>query len=193
MVSGYPDWHKGVKADIIAQTLEKIAVDIVSATVGNLGVDIKAQTINKLDIDIVAQSVAELHTFWKIGKTYAQRAGWNADANKSVTILSVTGKGILFFYLVRVYANTNSNNVGIEIIADGCNVEGYTTFDLWHDYGCTAETAPFALTKYGVDDECVGMFVPRIPLTFESSLELKVSNPTSYSQSGDYWYVYTLL
>jgi|GEM_PF-4178308 len=62
MPSGYPDWHKGVKADIIAQTLDKIKVDIVSQTLAELGIDIKAQTIDKLGIDIKAQTLAELAT-----------------------------------------------------------------------------------------------------------------------------------
>jgi len=60
MPSGYPDWHKGVKADIIAQTLEKILVDIVATSVGNLPIDIKANSVGNLPVDLKANSVEKL-------------------------------------------------------------------------------------------------------------------------------------
>jgi len=193
MVSGYPDWHKGVKADIIAQTLEKMLVDIAAVSVGDLGVDIKAQTISKLDIDITAQSIAELVSFWKVGKSYAGRGGWYADPKATPTVISVSGKGVLLFYLVLVEAATGSHYVGMDIIADGGNVSGFTSFDMWNDYGFGPNTAPFSLLKYAVDGKCVGAFVPRVPLTFDTSLELRVANYSDYAQSGSYLFAYTVL
>jgi len=60
MASGYPDWHRGVKSDIIAQTLDKLLIDIVAQSMGNLGVDLKANSVGTLPIDIVASSVGNV-------------------------------------------------------------------------------------------------------------------------------------
>jgi len=58
---GYADFHAPVKADIIAQTIEKLAVDIVAQTLAKINVDIVAQTIKTLAIDIAAQTLAKLN------------------------------------------------------------------------------------------------------------------------------------
>jgi len=193
MPSGYPDWHKGVKADIIAQTIDLIKTSIEAVAVDKFDVDIVAQTVSKLDIDIISQSIAELLMFWKIGKCFAGWGSWNADPRSEVVILDITGRGILFYYFVRVQPQTESDWVGMRIVADDNVVTWSEYFALWNDHGFDKNTAPWQLLKYAADGECIGAFAPRIPLTFDESLTLKVMNYSNYSQAGNYWYIYTIL
>jgi len=184
---------EGVKADIIAQTLEKMLVDIAAVSVGDLGVDIKAQTINKLDIDIMAQTIAELISFTKVGRCYASISSWTADPETNPTILSVNGRGVLFYYIVTSNAATGSHRVGMTVTMDGNSLISALAFETWNNLGFTPDTAPFSLLKYAADGMCVGAFVPRVPMTFDTSLELGVANPTNSQQSGVYIYAYSIL
>lgn len=60
MTKGYPDWHAGVKSDIVAQTLESMAIDVTSQTIDKLKTDITAQTVDSLAIDVKFQTLEEL-------------------------------------------------------------------------------------------------------------------------------------
>jgi len=193
MASGYPDWHKGVKSDIIAQTIDLIKTSIDAVTVDKFDVDIVAQTIAQLGIDIKAQTIAELIQFVKVGKCYADFGGWLADPNEEIVVVDVSGRGNLIFYLVYLDAASGSDESRWDIVLDGSSLVDYRAIYWFNDLGCDVNTFPVKLFKYAADGVCCIAFVPSVPITFDSSLTLKIKASAVGSQSGYYWYIYTLL
>jgi len=134
MPSGYKDWHKGVKADIIAQTLEKIAVDIVASSIGNLPIDIKAQTISNLDIDIAAQTIERLIQSPSYGGARQFHSSTGADPDVETLIGRISGSGIIYGgYLFWQYDEANPYDE-VKVVIDGNDCGSWFIEDLakWH-------------------------------------------------------------
>ena len=108
MASGYSDWHKGVKSDIIAQTLDKLAVDIVAQTLDKFAVDIVAQTVGNIGINIKAQDLVELAA--GIRTFQAEAVEWvdvsqtaSIAANSSETIIVRAPAGYIYEVVTGVF------------------------------------------------------------------------------------------
>jgi len=172
MPAGYPDWHKGVKADIIAQTLEKIAVDIVAATVGTLGIDIKAQTISELDIDVQAQTIAELTERWKYGKVSGANFTTTIPAETSQVVFSVTGKG----YFIWGLFTPEHDLIDVELEFDGDSLVWSPHAHALNSLGFGNASPFYGLLKYTAGGECAFYILPPFPLSFESSFKIWAGN-----------------
>jgi len=181
MPRGYPDWHRGVKADIIAQTIDKIKIDII------------AQTLEKIGVDILAQTISEIIQYPKVGKCYAEFGYWAGDADEEFTVVDVLGRGHLIFYLVFIYARVGSEATSWNIVLDGKSLTGDKTYFAFNMLGFDVNTFPIKLLKFATDGECSIAFVPSVPISFDVSLRLTITvTPQGYSD-GWYMYAYTLL
>jgi len=106
MPSGYPDWHKGVKSDIIAQTIDKIRTSIDAVTVDKFEVDLVAQSLDKLSIDIVAQSVDRLIQAPSYGCVRSLEFNVTLAEGERKEIFRIVGEGIVHGGFFRVFLNT---------------------------------------------------------------------------------------
>ena len=71
MVSGYPDWHRGVKADIVNQTIENIKVDITQQTLPQISTTVVVSQFESIEW-IIADSLTPVPPY--SGETILIRA-----------------------------------------------------------------------------------------------------------------------
>jgi hypothetical protein len=189
MPSGYPDWHKGVKADIIAQTLEKLAVDIVATTVGTLGIDIQAQTIDKLNIDIISQTISELTQRNKLGAVRNSQTIKTVTAGTETTVFSLTGKGY-FIYALFVF---DYDDLAVNLKFDNPTAYWGVSPKNLYDYGFTSSTPFMGLGAYTAGGSAVMYIAPLMPMSFESSFEISILNPDTVDHTAFVGLYYAIL
>jgi len=187
MAVGLPDWYKGVKADIIAQTLEKVAVDVVAATVGNLGIDIKAQTISNLDIDIAAQTIARLIQAPSYGGARYFVAGGTANPGDEISMFNISGTGIIYGGYIHLSGLQTPEHgyLGINIDGQGEHWVGIDDFDT---QGIDSDEAFVFFNTLYDDINYIYQFKFMSGITFESSFNSKLRLSSS-ATGATTWYV----
>ncbi len=197
MSSGYPDWHKGVKADIVAQSLDKIAVDIVSQTIANLAVDVAAQTISELAINIKAQDLAELKS--AITTQQAISVEWlfrtqtgNVSPGSSVSteIYAPTGYiyEILFLRLQCSPPSGASTGTHSFFVSDTSYLsgilEGESTYDteLRYEYGYWMSANSY---QYPTQEISQVMVLKGIYVDADTGLRIRYKNDTDVTQTNN--------
>jgi hypothetical protein len=171
-----------IKTDIAAQSVGNLGVDIRAQSLGNIGVDLRAQTIQKLNMDIYAQTISEVNIWAKHGVHQTISTGGPVPAGGSATFLTVTGTGIVEWFLGWVKANTNSHLTYIAIIADGTPVSPYWSFSQLNDFGFGPTTPWVQLLKYAADGFCVLALTPPFGLKYNNSFKVQAINPTGIEQ-----------
>jgi len=147
MASGYPDWHKGVKADIIAQTIDKIRTSIDAVTVDKFDVDITAQTLDELNIDITGQTIERIIQAPSYGPSRVITFSALVDVGETVKVFEILGQGMIYGGYVHFFADADT----------------YT----YHHFDIDGHTTPrnfnlLRIFNYNLDDNNSWLFLSRI-------------------------------
>lgn len=193
MPSGFSDWHKATKTDVVAQTLDQIKTDIVAQTVDNLSMDIAAQSISKVGIDVKAQSIAEQIIFGKMGVHHADYGTYNIVAGGSQDIVNVSGRGVLLAFLLRVNAQTDSETTKTLIRLDGSSDYLFISFQDANNFSVGSASLPIQIYTYTASGVCSMGFMFSPGLSFDSSLLIRLYAPSGYWVTGGYIYAYSLI
>lgn len=202
MAHGLPDFNRGVDlaiqslekldVDIVAQTLESLSIDLAAMTLEKIDIDIIAQTIGDLTINIAAQNLSEIINRPKYGAAQAANATFVATANATITVVSVSGKGIIYGGMLGSIGTPGTHgNIPI-IRVDGVEL---TTASFWaanfyrmykeHNY-------PLYLTRYDATDYDFSVGVSG-GLTFESSFAMLYTENNGTTPSVTTRVIYALI
>lgn len=119
----------------------------------------------------------------------------NISPAQSYEFVNYTGKGYLYWYYVRVLAETGSHLIQIWIRVDDVALRfaGVYDFKGFYSMGFNTNTKPLQLLKYAQDGECAALCYFNPPLAFDSSLILKVVNGSTSTQKVIGAWFYTKL
>lgn len=157
--------------------------------------DLLADSSLNLKLNLAAQDLTRVTTRSEYGAG-GKATGSNTTGSGWVTLVSITGEGVIHAIVVNTNAGTDSHNMVISLEIDGTEMRLWSRpsdlFTLINIGIGLNNDAPFQrLVKFNYNGPCCWFFSVPGGITFESSVLVQVNKANTYTSSA--YVIYQLI